>query len=68
MIDRQKGKILFECETCDEVLDTQTGDFTEALAKMQAEGWANVGHQKIGMKPTYTHYCPNCRGNVGRQV
>lgn len=61
MIDRQYGKFVFECETCHTVLNTDTANFSEALQKMQDEGWANVGHQKIGMKPTYTHLCPQCR-------
>jgi hypothetical protein len=39
MIDRQCGKILVRCESCDEVLKTGTGDFAEACALMKREGW-----------------------------
>lgn len=39
MIDRQGGKIIVECDSCDEVLETETAEFTEARAIMQREGW-----------------------------
>ena len=39
MIDRQGGIIIVECDSCDAVLDTGTGDFTEARAVMQRKQW-----------------------------
>ena len=30
MLDRQHGKIVFECDSCNEVLETETRDFDEA--------------------------------------
>jgi hypothetical protein len=62
MIDRQHGKIIFECETCDTTLETGTGDFETAREKFREENWKVVATQKIGQKPTYQHYCPACKG------
>ena len=39
MIDRQGGKILVECDSCDEVLETETGEFDEVRQVMRREGW-----------------------------
>lgn len=55
MIDRQGGKILVECDSCDHVLDTHTGDFAEARALMQREGWKV---RKIANE--WLHGCPKC--------
>jgi hypothetical protein len=55
MMDRQRGKILFECDSCDEVLDTETGDFDDARAMMQREGWKA---RKIAGE--WLHGCPHC--------
>lgn len=55
MIDRQGGKILVECDSCDEVLDTETADFDEARNVMKREGW-HV--RKIA--DTWLHGCPSC--------
>lgn len=55
MIDRQGGKILVECDSCDEVLDTETADFDEARNVMKREGWKI---RKIA--DTWLHGCPDC--------
>ncbi|MCV0384872.1 MAG: hypothetical protein K5821_00340 [Nitrobacter sp.] len=55
MIDRQGGRILIECDSCDEVLDTETGEFDEALALMKREGWSV---RKIADE--WLHGCPSC--------
>jgi len=55
MLDRQHGKIVFECDSCDAVLDTETGDFDEALAIMKREEWKV---QKIGQ--VWIDACPKC--------
>lgn len=55
MIDRQGGKILVECDSCDEVLDTDTGEFAEALQRMRREDWSA---RKIAGE--WLHGCPNC--------
>jgi uncharacterized C2H2 Zn-finger protein len=55
MIDRQGGKILVECDSCDEVLETDTADFAEARALMQREEWKV---RKIAGE--WLHGCPKC--------
>lgn len=55
MIDRQNGLLLVECDSCDEVLDTETSDFAEARACMRREGWFI---RKIA--DVWLHGCPNC--------
>lgn len=55
MIDRQGGRILVECDSCDEVLDTETADFDEARHRMRREGWHA---RKIAGE--WLHGCPGC--------
>lgn len=56
MIDRKKvGIIIVECDSCDEVLDTETKDFDEARLTMRREGWKV---RKTGRE--YIHGCPKC--------
>jgi hypothetical protein len=56
MIDRQKGgKLVIECDSCNEVLETDTADFAEARAMMQREGWKV---RKIGGE--WIHGCEKC--------
>lgn len=55
MIDRQHGKIIFECDSCDETLTADTDDFTEAWNEAKREGWRS---RKIGDE--WLHGCPEC--------
>lgn len=56
MIDRQNGGIIYiECDSCDEVLDTETKEFEEARSVMRREGWKV---RKIADE--WLHGCPNC--------
>jgi hypothetical protein len=55
LIDRQGGRILIECDSCDGVLDTETADFDEARALMKREGW-HV--RKVAGE--WLHGCPSC--------
>jgi len=55
MMDRQRGKILFECDSCDEVLNTETGDFDDARDQLNRDGWKA---RKIG--DIWLHGCPDC--------
>ena len=55
MIDRQGGQIVFECDSCDETLETGTEEFRDAWAHAQREGWRA---KKIGT--VWTHACPGC--------
>lgn len=58
MLHRQKGQIIFECNECGETLDTGTGDFDAAKAKLDAEEW------KASKEPNmaeWDHTCPDCQ-------
>jgi hypothetical protein len=55
MIDRQGGQIVVECDSCDEILKTDTDDFSEARAVMQREDWKV---RKIAKE--WLHGCPKC--------
>lgn len=45
MIDRQHGKVVLECDSCDEVYDANTDDFGAAWAAAKRDGWRT---KKIG--------------------
>jgi len=60
MMDRQKGKLVFECDACGEVLETGESDFEEARAVFKAAEWKAVMGQ--GRKPEWEHYCAECKG------
>ena len=56
MIDRQRGKIFFECDTCGEVLESGTGDFSSAWDFAKEDGWRARKNGDV-----WTHACPDCR-------
>lgn len=56
MLDRQKGRFVFECDRCDEVLETDTSDFQLARDTMKAEGWRS----RKNKKDEWDHFCPKC--------
>ncbi len=55
MIDRQGGRILSECDSCEEVLDSGADDFDTARLMMRREGWSA---RKIAGE--WLHGCPRC--------
>jgi uncharacterized C2H2 Zn-finger protein len=55
MIDRQHGHIVFECDSCDEVFDTETDDFADALAMIKRDDWKV---RKIAGE--WIHCCGRC--------
>lgn len=55
MIDRQKGQIVFECDSCPATLESNTDNFTDAWNKAKAEGWKT---HKIGA--IWVHACDRC--------
>ena len=55
MLDRQHGDIVIECDSCDEILETETSDFGSALNLMKREGWRA---RKIG--EDWCHFCSKC--------
>jgi len=54
-MDRQHGRYVFECDSCDEVLDVHTKDWEEAKATMRRDGW----HARL-IADVWLHGCPNC--------
>ena len=55
MIDRSYGKLVFECDSCPEVLETDTADFSEAWDMARADGWKA---KQIGVD--WLHGCAKC--------
>lgn len=55
MLDRQHGKINFECDSCAHIYTSEVSDFDEAWAVAKRDGWKA---QKIGKE--WVHACPDC--------
>lgn len=56
MIDRQGGKVLIECDSCDEVFSGEPGDeFKDVWNSAKREGWRT--RQIAG---EWLHGCPKC--------
>jgi hypothetical protein len=52
MLDRQKGDIVFECNACGDVLETNQADFDVARVIFRREGWRIIRY--IGKEgPTF---------------
>ena len=52
MIDRQRGKIVFECDACSDTLETDTDDFTEANVQRRDAGWS-----AMKVEGEWIHFC-----------
>lgn len=59
MMDRQKGKLVFECDGCGDVFTTTTGDFELAQALRSEEGW--VARRAPDELNKWEHFCPKCK-------
>ena len=57
MIDRQGGQLVFECDSCTEVLETGTDEWIEAYEQFRFAGWKS---EKIVSQ--WVHRCPKCKG------
>lgn len=55
MIDRQHGKIVYECDACEEPLETGEREFKDALVIFRREGWKA---ERVGTE--WVHTCPDC--------
>lgn len=55
MIDRQKGRLLFECDACSTVEEFDSRDFHEAWEALKEQGWTV---RKID--EAWVHGCPRC--------
>lgn len=65
MLDRQKGKLFFECDGCGEVLETEQSIMDDARRVFQDNGWsaqAVEGRGRQGATTDWKHYCPDCKG------
>ena len=58
MLDRQHGKFVVECNRCDEVLETETGDFQRARDVMKENHWRAHFNTKT---QDWDHFCPDCK-------
>lgn len=56
MIDRQYGKVTFQCDGCDEILETGEADFDAAKSAFDARGW--VAESSAGQ---WLHFCGDCQ-------
>ncbi len=54
-MDRQKGDIVFECDGCGKVLETETADFDSAMNLLRRNRWKAV---KVGAG--WEHRCDEC--------
>jgi hypothetical protein len=55
-LDRYKGKIVFECDRCHEVNETQHCELREAIEEIKSEGW--IARKHID---DWRHYCARCK-------
>ena len=56
-IDRQRGgKIIFECDGCDEIVETNETDFETALAIAKEAGFRVTKY-----KGEWMHFCSTCK-------
>jgi hypothetical protein len=63
MQTRIHGKIVFECDSCAESLDTQEGQFAEARNALREAEWKS--HQRGGI---WFHYCDECEPNQRKEI
>lgn len=55
--DRQGGKIIFECDACDETFEgDEHEDFSDAWARAKREGWTTRKRGQRG-KEEWMHGC-----------
>jgi hypothetical protein len=55
MIDHQHGRIVIECDSCDEVFEGSSDDWQEVWPAAKREGWST---RKIADE--WLHGCPKC--------
>jgi hypothetical protein len=55
MIERDKGNVIFVCDTCEKKLETHLDDFKEAFAMFRREGWKT---ERVGKD--WIHGCEDC--------
>lgn len=53
-----RAEIVWECDGCDDTLETGTDDFAEARDELKAERWRTRKDDTTG---DWKHYCPICQ-------
>lgn len=61
MIDRQRGCIVIECDSCDATFDGKSGEWNEVCTAAKRDGWKS---KKIGSE--WVHACQDCEVDDGR--
>jgi hypothetical protein len=57
MIDRQHGRVIIDCDVCDDTFEGQRGEeFESVWAGARREGWTT---RKIANE--WLHACPGCK-------
>ena len=56
MITRQYGEITFECDACDDTIETGESEWNDAMVDFRRLGWRS---EKVGVD--WTHLCPKCQ-------
>lgn len=56
MLDRIKGEIVFICDGCDDALEADTGDFSDARDFLSDAGW-----RTSKVDDQWVHHCPSCK-------
>lgn len=59
MKDYWNGRIMFECDCCDEYLHTDTNQWKEAMDVLKREGWK--AHKVVD---EWVHGCPKHRDSL----
>jgi hypothetical protein len=54
-VDRQYGRIIFECDRCSDPYETPDRHFDKAIARIKDEGWLVTKDGEM-----WVHICPNC--------
>jgi hypothetical protein len=56
VLDRQRGRIVFECDGCTDTLETGEADFEAARTELRSAGW--IARSEAGV---WCHYCEDCK-------
>lgn len=59
-VERPYGNIVFECDACNETLETNTGNWDAALNMLRHEGWK--ARKEAAESDEWVHYCDKCVG------
>ena len=63
MQTRIHGKIVYECDSCAEALETGEGSFAEANIALREAEWKSRKRGEI-----WFHYCDGCEPNERKEI